>query len=101
MAATKVRADQLGDGSINNEELGRLEGVSSSIQTQIGNKVEKVVSTDNAIPKFNGETGDIQNSGVTIDDEDNVTMGNELKLGSGAVSLKYDSVTESVDFIFN
>jgi len=33
-------------------------------------------STDNAIARYNGTTGDIQNSGVTIDDNDNVSLGN-------------------------
>lgn len=36
--------------------------------------VEKVASTDNAIVRFNGATGDVQNSGVIIDDSNNVTQ---------------------------
>ena len=36
--------------------------------------VEKVASTDNAIVRFNGATGDVQNSGVIIDDNNNVTQ---------------------------
>lgn len=36
--------------------------------------VEKVTSTDNAVVRFNGTTGDVQNSGVVIDDNGNVGM---------------------------
>ena len=34
----------------------------------LDDKVRKVTSTDNAIPKFNGTTGEIQDTGVLIDD---------------------------------
>jgi hypothetical protein len=100
MAKTTIRANQISDGSVDNDEFKRLDGVTSAIQTQIGAKVSKVTSTDNAIPKFDGVTGEVQNSGVIIDDNDNVTMGNELKLGDGAATVKYNAVTESIDFIF-
>ena len=46
-------------------------------------KVEKVTSTDNAIPKFNGTNGDIQNTDVIIDDNDNVNANNFITTGSG------------------
>lgn len=36
-------------------------------------KVSKVTSTDNAIPKFNGITGEIQDTSVLIDDNDFIT----------------------------
>ena len=36
--------------------------------------VEKVTSTDNAIVRFNGTTGDVQNSGVIIDDNNNTIL---------------------------
>ncbi|MFW9602461.1 MAG: hypothetical protein ACMV1B_09090 [Prevotella sp.] len=36
--------------------------------------VTKVTSTDNAIVRFNGTTGDVQNSGVTIDDSNNINF---------------------------
>jgi len=35
--------------------------------------VSKITSTDNAISKFNGTTGEIQDTGVTIDDNDFIT----------------------------
>lgn len=37
--------------------------------------VEKVSSTDNAVVRFNGVTGEVQNSGVVIDDSGNVGIG--------------------------
>lgn len=44
-------------------------------QTSVDSKVTKVTSTDNAIVRFNGATGDIQNSNVIIDDNGNVGIG--------------------------
>ena len=37
--------------------------------------VQKVASTDKAIPRFNGTNGDIQNSGVIIDDSNHIGLG--------------------------
>ena len=37
-------------------------------KSEVDTKVAKVTSIDNAIVRFNGTTGDVQNSGVTIDD---------------------------------
>ena len=45
----------------------------SSIDDTFNSKVSKVASTDNAIARFNGTSGDLQNSGVTIDDSGNIT----------------------------
>ena len=39
----------------------------------LDDKVSKVTSTDNAIVKFNGTTGQVQNTGVIIDDNDFIT----------------------------
>lgn len=36
--------------------------------------VQKVASTDNAIVRFDGTTGAVQNSGVIVDDSNNVTL---------------------------
>lgn len=66
--------------------------------------VPLVASTDNAIARFDGTGGYIQNSKVLIDDTGNITMNastaNTIKIASGAVSLQYNSTTESLDFIF-
>lgn len=48
----------------------------ASIKTLLANLfISKVTSTDNAVVRFNGTTGDIQNSGVIIDDSGNVGIG--------------------------
>ena len=39
-----------------------------------GNYISKVSSTDNAIVRFDGTLGDVQNSGVIIDDNNNVKI---------------------------
>lgn len=49
-------------------ELGYVNGVTSAIQTQLNGKVDEVVSTDDAIVRFNGTGGSVQNSGVTLSD---------------------------------
>ena len=53
-------------------ELGYVDGVTSAIQTQLNAKVDEVSSTDNAIVRFNGTGGAVQNSGVTVDDSNNI-----------------------------
>ena len=47
----------------------------TDIDTKLSTKVAKVTSTDNAIVRFDGTTGDVQNSGVIIDDAGNVGIG--------------------------
>jgi hypothetical protein len=45
------------------------------IQAQLDAKVEKVASTNKALPRFSGTTGNIQNSGIIVDDNNNVLTG--------------------------
>ena len=64
-------------------------------------KVTKVTSTDNAIVRFNGTTGDVQNSGVVIND-DNALINNSAGLSiapaaSGMTSLYNWLDTSSLD----
>lgn len=40
----------------------------AKVKAALNGKVSKVTSTDNAVVRFNGTTGDVQNSGVTIND---------------------------------
>lgn len=57
--------------------------------------VEKVASTDNAIVRFNGATGDVQNSGAYIDDSGNVGIGTSSPFSSGGKSLHiYNSLND-------
>ena len=82
-------------GTITSTELGYLDGVTSSIQTQISGKansshthaisdvtslqttldakVDEVASTDNAIVRFNGAGGAVQNSSATLADDGSIT----------------------------
>lgn len=62
-------------GSVTGTELGHLSGVTSEIQTQFTGKVSGPGSaTDNAVTRFDATTGKlVQNSGVIIDDSNNVT----------------------------
>ena len=65
--------------------------------------VPKVSSTDNAISRFNGTTGQIQNSDVTIDDNGTVsTYGGFIALGyQAAVSTFGDPNPNSVNAMFS
>lgn len=82
--------------------------------TTMSKVVEKVTSTDNAIVRFNGTTGDVQNSGVIIDDSDRLLVGNTPSglntLGqlivnqpsSGAVNLALTNKTnDAYSYIYN
>lgn len=78
-------------GNVSSTELGYIDGVTSYIQTQLDSKVAKVTSTDNAVVRFDGTTGAIQNSRVVIDDSGNITTGvtSSANGGSEAFSIKY------------
>lgn len=43
-------------------------------------------STDNAIARFDSTSGDVQNSGVIVDDSNNVNMPGDLTTGSGGTT---------------
>ena len=48
----------------------------------LASKVEKVASTNNAIVRFDGTTGAVQNSSVIIDDNGNINIGNGPSLSN-------------------
>lgn len=58
---------------VSTTELSYLDGVTSAIQTQLDSKVDEVASTDEAVVRFNGTTGSVQNSSVLIDDTNNIS----------------------------
>lgn len=68
-----INATKIHDGSVSNTEFGYLDGVTSAIQTQLNSKVDEVASTNNAITRFDGPGGSIQDSGVLLDDLNNIT----------------------------
>jgi hypothetical protein len=60
-----------------------LDGAIADVNTSLENKVDKVASsTDNTIVRFNGTSGAIQNSGIIIDDANNLIT-SKLKLQDG------------------
>lgn len=50
--------------------------------------VQKVTSTDNAVVRFDGTTGQVQNSAITIDDSGNVGSGTQSFNGFGGSGFK-------------
>jgi len=58
--------------------------------------VEKVTSTDNAIVRFNGITGDVQNSGVIIDDNNRLLIGTSTAV-TGANIQTFDGTIRMID----
>lgn len=62
-----------------------------------GGVVEKVASIDNAIVRFDGTSGAVQNSGVTIDDNNNVVIpGSSSGTNGGAFVLVKNGATSNI-----
>ena len=77
-SASATKASQWADNNYNVEvETGKYSAKhwSTVAQNATANKVDKVTSTDNAVVRFDGTTGQVQNSGVVIDDSGNVGIG--------------------------
>lgn len=77
-SASATKASQWADNNYNVEvETGKYSAKhwSTVAQNATANKVDKVTSTDNAIVRFYGTTGAVQNSGVIIKDNGNVGIG--------------------------
>ena len=64
--------------ALTSTELGYIAGLTSSAQTQISSKVTAVSSTDNAIVRFDSTGGAVQDSGVTIDDNDSISAPGQI-----------------------
>lgn len=75
--------------------------VQDALEELIDEKIQEIVSTDNAVARFDGITGDLQNSGVLIDDNDNLTLPNQLIFGKQDVASAASIVqlTSSKSFI--
>jgi hypothetical protein len=54
------------------------DNVQDAIEELDSEKIAKVTSTDHAVVRFTGTGGDVQNSGVTIDDSDNMIVPGNL-----------------------
>jgi len=55
--------------------------------TSLANKIDKVVSTDNAVTRYDGTSGAVQDSGVTIDDSDNVIIPGDLTVNGTTTTI--------------
>ena len=76
-AGAAINATKIHDGSVDNTEFGYLNGVTSGIQGQLDSKADIAGATDNRLVRTDG-TDNIQQSGITVDDTDNVTGVNNL-----------------------
>lgn len=79
-AGAAIDATKIHDGSVDNTEFGHLDGVTSNIQTQLDSKAAISGATDNRLIKTDGATG-IQETGITVDDTNNITGVNDLTVG--------------------
>lgn len=68
LTASGTELNILDGATLSTTELNYVDGVTSAIQTQLDAKVDEVASTDNAVVRFNGTGGSVQNSTVTIAD---------------------------------
>lgn len=78
--------------SVTNTELGYLSGVTSSIQTQIASKMTRIVSVDETVPRFNGITGEVQSTGVTISDTDDLVVPGNFTVYGTFVTLNVQTL---------
>ena len=88
--------------------LGDDPNFATTTANNIAAKVAKVTSTDNAIVRFDGTTGAVQNSGVIIDDNSNVGINNnaplqKLHVGGSIIAgdATYASVNSFIGAILN
>lgn len=84
--------------AVTNIELGYLSGVTSAVQTQLDAKLDDFVSTtDNALVRTDGTTGEaVQDSGILIDDSDNMTAIQSITFNSGVIA---DKVLDEDDLV--
>ena len=76
--------------------------LASAVQTSLGKadtSVQKITSTDNAIARFDGTGGQIQNSGVTINDSNHVTAAKFItSSGTSSQFVKGDGSLDSTAY---
>jgi hypothetical protein len=98
-ASAAIDATKLGNADVDNTELSYLNGVTSAIQTQLDAKLDDVATAnDNEIPRFNTNGQALQNSGITIDDSNNLAGVAALTLSgnidqASAVALNIGTTT--------
>jgi len=68
-------------GTVANESIkDRIDAVQAVVEDHDANKVDAVVGTDNALIRNDGTAGAIQNSGIIVDDSNNITGVNDLTI---------------------
>ena len=74
--------------------------IKAFVSNAISGKVDKVSSsTDNAIVRFDGTSGNIQNSGVTIDDSNHLTATKLITSGgTSSQFVKGDGTLDSASY---
>lgn len=90
-SASATKASQWSDNNYNVEvEAGKYSAKhwSTVAQNATANKIDKVASTDNAIVRFDGATGQVQNSAIIIDDNGNIGSGTQSFNGFGGSGFK-------------
>jgi hypothetical protein len=78
LAAGSVGASQIATGALTAADAA----ADLATQAELDAK-SAATSTDNAIARFDSTAGDVQNSGVLIDDSNNVTVPGTLTAGTG------------------
>ena len=68
--------------------LGDDPNFATTTANNIAAKVAKVTSTDNAVVRFDGTTGVVQNSSITVDDNGNIGSGTQTFNGFGGSGFK-------------
>ena len=71
---------------------------SQKTQDELDNKIDKVSSTDNALSKFDGTEGQLQDTGIIIDDSNNVTGINDLTV-DGNLTVNGTTTTVNTDIL--
>ncbi len=61
-----------------------------AVNDGLATKITRPTSTDKAIPRFSGSSGELQDSGVTIDDSGNITPTGIFLVGVSATNLLDD-----------
>ena len=90
-SASATKASQWADNNYNVEvETGKYSAKhwSTVAQNATADKIDKVASTDNAVVRFDGATGLVQNSAITIDDGGNIGSGTQSFNGFGGSGFK-------------
>lgn len=80
-ASAAIDATKIANGSVDNTEFQALEGIESNIQDQLDTKTTVTGLIDNRLVKADG-TQDLQVTGITVDDSNNVSGITDLSVSS-------------------